>query len=72
MAKISTVACEMELSWKGASKFKNLDRKTFAECVDTFPYKDFLFVMYDDKYLNALEYIMSKPTSQILKMIKKV
>ena len=67
---ITDIIVDMTREAMFALCFKDLPKKEFAARIACCKYKDFLFRVSDNTSVNPYDYIMNKPTSKIVEMIK--
>lgn len=72
LKRIYVVAVYMEMEWTFASFYKDCDRKEFGKLFKDYKYSDYIFMKLDNPKLDAVDYIMTRWTKTILKMIKEV
>ena len=72
LKRIHIIAVCMEMEWAVASSYRNYDRKEFVKLFKDYKYNDFLFMKLDNPELNAIDYLMTKWTKTIVKMINEV
>lgn len=70
--RIDMLQDNITFEWKLAEPYSTATKKNFAQLVDDYKYKDFLFKKYDNHDLKALDYIMLQRTDKIKEMIERM
>lgn len=68
---IAIVITHLEFSWQFAKLASTLPRKQFAEWIKDFNNKDFLWDKYDNPDFETSDWVMSRYTSKIKKLIEQ-
>ena len=72
VTEIRNIATKMDEAWKlCADVAPKCDREVFACYVKKLPYQDYLWKKYDNLELRSIEYILSRPIAQILRMMER-
>lgn len=70
--RINSIASALEDDWqKVLDVAKTEDRKEFANIVAKYKSKDYLFAKYDNPYISAFDWIVSRFTAAIMRMLKE-
>lgn len=66
---IEGLALKYDEEWDKAKNFAHLERRDFARSIQGLNYSDYLFKKYDNKDVRAVDFILTLPTSSIIKRL---
>ena len=70
--KINSIADTLEHDWQHVRNVaEDGDRKEFARVAAKYMSKDYLFAKYDDPHMNAFDWVASRFTAKIMRMLKE-